>query len=51
MNNLMAYPDAIIFQFSEEGIQPVAYEDTEHYQGTRAFLNHPERMLRELMVE
>ncbi len=48
---LMAYPDATIFQFSEEGIQQVAYEDTEHYQVTRAFLNNPERMLRELMVE
>ncbi|WP_309545893.1 AAA family ATPase [Pectobacterium aroidearum] len=48
---LMAYPDATIFQFGEDGIQQVAYEDTEHYQVTRAFLNHPERMLRELMAE
>ncbi|APS28962.1 ATPase AAA [Pectobacterium brasiliense] len=48
---LMAYPDATIFQFGEDGIQQVAYEDTEHYQITRAFLNNPERMLRELMVE
>ncbi|MBN3264347.1 AAA family ATPase [Pectobacterium brasiliense] len=48
---LMAYPDATIFQFGEDGIQQVAYEDTEHYQITRAFLNNPERMLRELMAE
>ncbi|CPR16056.1 hypothetical protein BN1221_01868 [Brenneria goodwinii] len=40
-----------IFQFSEEGIQQVAYEETEHYQITRLFLNNPERMLRKLMVE
>ncbi|GLY60152.1 AAA family ATPase [Pectobacterium brasiliense] len=48
---LMAYPDATIFQFGEDGIQQVAYEDTEHYQITRAFLNNPKRMLRELMAE
>ncbi|WP_245929484.1 AAA family ATPase [Brenneria roseae] len=48
---LMAYPDATIFQFSEEGIQQVAYEETEHYQITRLFLNNPERMLRELMAK
>ncbi|GKW42392.1 AAA family ATPase [Pectobacterium parvum] len=48
---LMAYPDATIFQFGEDGIQQVAYEETEHYQITRAFLNNPERMLRELMAE
>ncbi|WP_156107271.1 AAA family ATPase [Pectobacterium betavasculorum] len=48
---LMAYPDATIFQFGEDGIQQVAYEDTEHYQITRAFLNNPERMLRELMAQ
>ncbi len=47
----MAYPDATIFQFGEDGIQQVAYEDTEHYQITRAFLNNPERMLRELMAD
>jgi predicted ATPase len=35
---LMAYPDAAIVQCGPEGLVPVAYEDTEHYQVTRRFL-------------
>jgi predicted ATPase len=46
---LMAYPDAWIYQFTEQGIAKVAYEDTEHYQVTRSFMVNPERMLRSLM--
>jgi len=42
---LMAYPEAIIYQFSSGGIERVAYEDTEHYQITRNFLANPKRML------
>jgi predicted ATPase len=45
---LMAYPDASIYQLSSEGVVPVAYEDTEHFQVTRDFLSNPERMLRVL---
>jgi predicted ATPase len=46
---LMAYPDAAIFQMTDEGPQPVAYRDTEHFQVTRRFLENPERMLEILM--
>jgi predicted ATPase len=46
---LMAYPDAWIYQFTAEGIARVAYEDTEHFKVTRAFLANPERMLRTLL--
>jgi len=42
---LMAYPDALIYQFSKEGLTQVAYEDTEHFQVTRDFLMNPGRML------
>lgn len=35
---LMAYPDAEILRFSEDGITPVAYRQTEHYQITKQFL-------------
>jgi predicted ATPase len=42
---LMAYPDAWIYQIGPKGLDRVAYEDTEHYQVTRDFLNRPERML------
>lgn len=48
---LMAYPNAQIYQFGAEGIQAVAYEDTEHYRITRDFLANPARMLKVLMQE
>ena len=35
---LMGYPEATIFQLDGKGIAPVPYEDTDHYQVTRAFL-------------
>lgn len=47
---LMAYPDAWIYQIGEDGLERVAYEDTEHYQVTRAFLNNPQRQL-DLLLE
>lgn len=45
----MAFPGAEILSFTEEGIRPVVYEETEHYQVTKAFLDNPEQMLRYLM--
>ena len=42
---LMAYPDAWIYQIGPKGLDRVAYEDTEHFQVTRDFLNRPQRML------
>ena len=46
---LMAYPDACIYLCGPDGINQVSYEDTEHFQVTRDFLDNPERMLRILM--
>jgi len=43
---IMAYPDALIYEFSESGLRTVEYHDTEHYRITRAFLDRPEQMLR-----
>lgn len=48
---LMAFPDADILEFSENGIQSVDYKETEHYQITRRFLEAPERMLHYLLDE
>jgi predicted ATPase len=48
---LMAYPDAEVWEFSEAGITPVHYADTEHYQVTKRFLNDPDAMLRRLLEE
>jgi predicted ATPase len=46
---LMAYPDALIYQCDADGMRPIAYEDTEHYQVMRGFLMHPQRMLDTLL--
>lgn len=46
---LMALPGAEILEFSQNGIHPVDYRQTEHYCVTREFLNHPEKMLEQLL--
>lgn len=46
---LMAYPDAHIYRCDQEGVSPIAYEDTEHFQVTRDFLLNRERMLQVLL--
>ncbi len=48
---LMAYPGAWIYELTTAGIRRIAYEETEHYRITKAFLASPERMLRELFDE
>ncbi len=48
---LLAYPDAAIYQLSDEGIAPIAYEDTAHFQVTRDFLANRELYLRHLLAE
>jgi predicted ATPase len=45
---IMAYPDAAIYEI-KEGINSVKYEETEHYQVTRGFLNNTDKMLDILM--
>jgi predicted ATPase len=46
---LLAYPGALIYELTDDGPVPTAYEDTDHFQMTRAFLDAPERFLRELL--
>ena len=48
---LMAYPGALIYQIGKYGICPVKYEDTEHYEITKTFLNNPAPMLAELFAD
>ena len=48
---LMAYPDARIFALDQDGIHETRYEDTEHYAVTKAFLQNPGRMIREIFQE
>jgi predicted ATPase len=46
---LLAYPEATIYAL-DDGIEAVAYQDTQHYQLTRGFLEAPERYLRQLFA-
>lgn len=46
---LMAFPNAEILEFSQNGIKSVDYKDTEHYQVTRRFLENPNKMLKYLL--
>ena len=48
---LLAYPNAKILYFNENGIQEMSYEDTEHYSVTREFLNNYKRMIEILISE
>lgn len=48
---LMTFPGADIIQFTDDGVTHPAYQETEHYQLTRRFLENPERMLHYLLVE
>lgn len=45
---IMAYPNAIIYEI-KEGFKIVKYEETEHYQVMRDFLNNTQKMLNILM--
>lgn len=45
---IMAYPNAIIYEI-KDGFHKVKYEETEHYQVTRNFLNNTQKMLDILM--
>ena len=48
---VLAYPDALIYSLSERGIEPVRYEETEHFALTRDFLNDRQRYLRRLFAD
>ncbi len=48
---LMAYPNADILDFSQDGIIKTDYKDTEHYKVTKNFLDNPEKMLGILLQE
>jgi predicted ATPase len=48
---LLALPGAQILSFDDDGIRPIAYEDTPAFLITRRFLNAPEAMLQRLLSE
>lgn len=46
---LMTYPGAQVLGLTQEGIFPVDYRQTDHYETTRRFLENPEKMLHYLL--
>jgi len=46
---LLAYPHATIYQLDGQGVQKIAYEDTEHYQVTLSFLTDREAYFQHLL--
>lgn len=46
---IMAYPDSYIYEITD-CITRVRYEETEHFQIMKAFINNKEKMLNELML-
>jgi predicted ATPase len=48
---LLAYPGARIYAFGPHGLAPIAYDDIEHVQLTRAFLTNPRVFLDHLLAD
>lgn len=46
---LMAYPNSTIYELSADGITVKTLEETDHYIIYKEFLNHKQKMLRELL--
>ena len=48
---ILGYPDAWIYQTTSSGLERVEYEDTDHFQITRSFLNRRQTFLDVLLEE
>lgn len=48
---LLAYPEASIYQLSQDGIDITAYDDVEHVKLTRDFLDQPNRYINRLLTD
>ncbi|MBR6968996.1 MAG: AAA family ATPase [Ruminococcus sp.] len=45
---VLAYPDSVIYELTENGIVRTVYEDTETYGVMKAFMDSPQRMIKHL---
>ncbi len=45
---IMAYPNAKIYEFGPWGVKEVDYKETDHYQITKSFLEHPDVSMEQL---
>ena len=48
---LIAYPDAEIFELTQDGIRSVPFQNTENYRISKQFLDSPSQMLHYLLEE
>jgi predicted ATPase len=48
---ILGYPDALIWHATPDGLQRIAYEETDHFQVTKNFLLHRGTMLRTLLAD
>ena len=48
---LLGYPGATILSFDEGSIEEIGYEQTDHYQITKYFLDHREKFLKEILSD
>lgn len=46
---ILAYPESLIYEFSEEGIREVSYEQTQAFEVTQRFLNDRTNMVKRLL--
>lgn len=46
---ILGYPDAWIYQTTPTGLERIEYEETDHFQVTRSFLNRRETFLEALL--
>lgn len=46
---LMAFPNAVIYQFDENGIKPMKLEETDHFIVTKAFTDNHKKMIHNLL--
>lgn len=48
---LLAYPHATIYSCDSDNLTTIGYKETEHYQITKNFLDHPESYLYHLLQD
>jgi len=48
---LLGYPEAVILSFDEGEIKEIEYEETDHFQITKYFLQNREKFLRDILEE
>lgn len=48
---LLGYPNATIYNFDNDDLETIRYEETIHYILTKRFLQAPELILKELFQE